>query len=166
MSSRESTEHTQTHLLLPVIILPASSNFCKLLRRTFWLAISAFVPPPLALVSVNLTRSIPEFLLLTSGWFMPGIWTDDSVLRPACAESSWKIRRDTGWSIWIVSNVFSNYIATRTRLGNYKLLFNRWSIFTFCNCALVWLQLRNFLVYQVKSNRFSYPNEHLQRIFW
>ena len=32
--------------------------------------------------------------------------------------------------------------------------------------VLVWLQSWNFLVYQVKFNRFSHPNEHIQRIYW
>ena len=30
----------------------------------------------------------------------------------------------------------------------------------------VWWQLWNFLVYQLKFNRLSYPNEHFQRIFF
>ena len=32
-------------------------------------------------------------------------------------------------------------------------------------CELVWLHLWNFLVYQIRFNRFSYPNENIQRIF-
>ena len=33
-------------------------------------------------------------------------------------------------------------------------------------CTLAWWQLWNFIECQAKFNRFLYPNEHIQRIFW
>ena len=33
-------------------------------------------------------------------------------------------------------------------------------------CTLVWRGLWNFIVFQVKFNRFLYPNKHTQMIFW
>ena len=34
------------------------------------------------------------------------------------------------------------------------------------NWPLAWRQLWNFIVFQVKLNRFLHPNNHAQRIFW
>ena len=33
-------------------------------------------------------------------------------------------------------------------------------------CILAWWQLWNFMKCQAKFNRFSYHNDHIQRIFW
>ena len=49
----------------------------------------------------------------------------------------------------------------------YHLNFSQnFSLFCVLDCTLAWWQLWNFIVRQVKFNRFLHPNENPQRIFW
>ena len=65
----------------------------------------------------------------------------------------------------------SQFDDVRFSIAQYRLWIqvlksSKVSALKFEDPLIVWLQLWNLLVYQVKFNRFLYPNEHIERVFW